>query len=95
MAGLLWAALPVLVLLLLIAAAMERLLRWAFRVKRSGRSISAAGFEELNAVYQGTNRRELEQRVIEDSRRDDEGDAAPSRGDRLDLDSGRAVIRRR
>ena len=87
------AVLPALVLLLVVAAVMERLLRWAFGLKRDGRSIASAGFEELNVVYQGTNRSELEQREAEEIRRDDETQGAPPT--RIDLASGTAVIRPR
>lgn len=59
--------------------------------EHGGSPVSAAGFDELNAFFQGTKRDELEHRRVKLMLRDDEADGAPSDG-RVDLDAGTAVI---
>ncbi|MFI6604046.1 DUF6191 domain-containing protein [Nonomuraea sp. NPDC050536] len=54
--------------------------------------VTAPGVEELAAAFQGSKRIELEQRQTELMLRDDETDGAPPTT-RIDLTSGRAVIR--
>jgi hypothetical protein len=83
-----------LVILLIIVTVLERLWWWARGVKRSGRSASSVGWEELTAAFQGSKRVELEQRQTESMLRDDETDGAPP-GDRVDLDRGVVFIARR
>lgn len=80
-------------LLLIFVVFLERLWRWASGVKRSGRVVTAPGVEELAAAFQGSKRIELEQRQSELMLRDDETDGAPPSSNRIDLTSGRAVIR--
>ncbi|WP_433467931.1 DUF6191 domain-containing protein [Spirillospora sp. CA-128828] len=94
------AALPVLAGVLLTLAGMELawkrftgrgLLPWLRR--RSGTPLSATGFEEFTAIFQGSKRTELAHRQIQLVLRHDESDGAPPTT-RIDLDQGIAVITR-
>ncbi|MBA8956834.1 DUF6191 domain-containing protein [Actinomadura namibiensis] len=96
------AALPVLACALLALAGVELvwkrctghgLLPWLRR--RSGTPISATGFDEFTAVFQGSKRAELQHRQVQLVLREDDGDGAlPVTGDRVDLDQGIARITR-
>ncbi|MEV0408161.1 DUF6191 domain-containing protein [Actinoallomurus sp. NPDC050550] len=92
------AALPVLACVLLVLAGLERtwihvtghgILPWLRR--RSGTPVSATGFDEFTAIFQGSKRTELQHRQIELVLRDDDSDGAPP-GNRVDLDQGIAFI---
>lgn len=94
------AALPVLACMLLALAGFERAwiritghgpLPWLRQ--RSGTPLSATGFDEFTAVFQGSKRTELEHRQVEHVLREADTDGAPPR-DRIDLDRGVAIITR-
>lgn len=82
---------------LILLAALDRFGLWLHG--RSGlpwfrdghRPAPAAGFDELQAVFQASNRHTVERRRLQDVLRDDEGDGAPPRF-RIDLDGDRALI---
>lgn len=76
-----------LVVLLITFFLAERLWRWARGVHKSEKSASAAGLEELTAMFYGSKRVEQEQREIEYMLRDDESDGAPP-ADSIDLEGG-------
>lgn len=78
---------------LILLAVIERLWRWASKVKRSRTSIASTGFEEFQTVFESSKRIQLEQRLTDSLLREDEGDAAPPNGVRIDLDSGKVVIK--
>ncbi|WP_345431394.1 DUF6191 domain-containing protein [Actinoallomurus vinaceus] len=61
--------------------------------RRSGTPLSATGFDELTAAFQGSKRTELEHRQIELVLRQDDSDGAPP-ANRVDLDQGVAFITR-
>ncbi|MCD0451707.1 DUF6191 domain-containing protein [Actinocorallia sp. API 0066] len=99
MAVVLFLTVPGLVLLLVVLAAVDRLglaahrrLRLPWRTEEQGRAVSAAGIDELQALFHATKRYELDQRRTSLMLRDEEGDGAPPRT-RIDLDGGTAVIR--
>ena len=85
--GLLWAmSLPGLACLLVVLAALERLGLWAtgrswlpWRRRRPGADLSAAGLDELTALFYATKHHELEQRRTELVLREDIGAGAPGR----------------
>ncbi|MEU6426589.1 DUF6191 domain-containing protein [Microbispora sp. NPDC046973] len=62
---------------LILLALLERLWRWAAKVRKSGKSISATGFDEFTAAFLSTKRMQLEQRQSETMLRDDQTDGAP------------------
>lgn len=98
--GMLWAmTIPGLVCLLVVLAFAEtlwnrvtggRMLPWTRR--RGGRTVSATGFEEVAAVFQGSKRHEFEQRHVSLMHRDDESDGAPPLV-RVDIAANTAVLR--
>lgn len=99
MALLLFLTIPGSVLLLIALVAIDRLglaankrLRLPWRKEEAGRPVSAAGVDEMHALFYATKRYELDQRRTSLMLRDEEGDAAPPRS-RIDLDNGTAVIR--
>ncbi|WP_285509457.1 DUF6191 domain-containing protein [Actinokineospora sp. NBRC 105648] len=86
-------SLPGLVVLLVALAALERFGLWMsersllpWRRGNTGTPVSAAGFEELGAVFSGEKRHELEYRQSALMLRDDEDDGAPPRHSTVDLD---------
>lgn len=92
-------ALPALVCLLFVLGVAEvfwlrltgrGLLPWPRR--DAGSTISATGFDELTASFQGSKRIELEHRATQMVLRPDDTDGAPPR-DRVDLDRNVARIR--
>lgn len=98
---LLWVmSLPGLVCLLTLLAFLDQLALRARRARwlpwrgtgREGQ-ISATGFEQLHATFSVGKQYELRQRRTTLVLRDDQGDGAPPRS-RVDLDAGRAVVRR-
>ncbi|MBF6299932.1 DUF6191 domain-containing protein [Nocardia amamiensis] len=71
----------------------SRVLPWTR--KRSGRPVSAVGFEEVTALFQGAKHYEFEQRMTTLMHREDKSDGAPPR-DEVDLTSGSArLVRQR
>ncbi|WP_027502407.1 DUF6191 domain-containing protein [Rhodococcus sp. UNC363MFTsu5.1] len=98
--GMLFAmTIPGLVCLLVLAAFAEtlfnrvtggRMLPWTRR--GGGRTVSATGFEEVTAVFQGSKHHEFEQRQVSLMHREDDADGAPPLV-RLDIASNRAVLR--
>ncbi|WP_018683759.1 DUF6191 domain-containing protein [Actinokineospora enzanensis] len=92
--GVLWAmSLPGLVVGLIVFAAIERF--GPRRRSRAGTPMSAAGFDELGAMFYGSKREEIEYRQSSLMHRDDEEDGAPPR-DSADLDGyGVRIVRRR
>ncbi|MEU8176354.1 DUF6191 domain-containing protein [Microbispora hainanensis] len=76
---------------LILLAILERLWKWAAKVRKSGRSISATGFDEFTAAFLSTKRIQLEQQQSDMLLRDDETDGAPPTN-RTDLNSGKIVI---
>jgi hypothetical protein len=67
----------------------ERVLPW--QRHRSGRPISAAGFEQITAFFQGSKHIEFEQRLTTLTHRDDAETGAPPR-DEIDLLNGSARL---
>ncbi|WP_327121775.1 DUF6191 domain-containing protein [Nocardia sp. NBC_01730] len=67
----------------------SRVLPWTR--KRSGRPVSAVGFEEVTAVFQGSKQHEFEQRMTTLMHKEDKSDGAPPR-DEVDLTSGSARL---
>ncbi len=99
MAFILFMTIPGLVLLLVALVAVDRMglaanrrLRLPWRREESGRPVSAAGIDEMQALFYATKRYELDQRRTSLMLRDEESDGAPPRS-RVDLDGGTAVIR--
>ncbi|MFC4603112.1 DUF6191 domain-containing protein [Rhodococcus kronopolitis] len=98
--GLLWAmTIPGLLCLLVLLAFAEtlwnrltggRALPWTR--KHGGRTVSATGFEEVTALFQGSKHHEFEQRQTALMHREDEGDGAPPRV-RVDIASNTVVLR--
>jgi hypothetical protein len=91
---------PGVVLLLIGLVAVDRMGLWGSRRLRlpwrrepEGRAMSAPGLDELHAIFYASKLHEIRQRRTSLMLRDEEGDGAPPRG-RIDLDTGRAVIRR-
>ncbi|MER5951179.1 DUF6191 domain-containing protein [Streptomyces sp. NPDC001904] len=84
--------LPGLVVALTVIAFTDQGLRLAGR--RKGRSqVSSTGFEQLHATFSAGKQNELKERQSALVLRDDEEDGAPPARSRVDLASGRAVIR--
>jgi hypothetical protein len=97
--------LPSLVLLLLMAATLERLasrigwMPWRKRREKgswSGMPFSSAGFEEFETFFRGSKQHERNFKQFSLMHREEEGDGAPPRS-HVDLDTNTAhiVIRRR
>ncbi|MFI0349227.1 DUF6191 domain-containing protein [Actinomadura sp. 9N407] len=91
------AVIPVLAFLLLLLAVLERtwvritgrgVLPWLRQ--RSGTPVSATGFDEFTAIFQGSKRGELDHRQERLMLAEDGGDGAPP--NRVDLDQGIAFI---
>ncbi|MEV1203721.1 DUF6191 domain-containing protein [Microbispora rosea] len=76
---------------LILLALLERLWRWAAKVRKSGRSISATGFDEFAAAFLSSKRVQLEQRQSETMLRDDETDGAPP-ANRIDTARNKITI---
>ncbi|MFC0864109.1 DUF6191 domain-containing protein [Sphaerimonospora cavernae] len=76
---------------LIVLTLFERLWRWAAKVRKSGRSISASGFDEFTAAFLATKRTQLEQQQSETMLRDDETDGAPP-ANRIDLTRDKITI---
>ncbi|MET8779826.1 DUF6191 domain-containing protein [Nocardia sp. NPDC050713] len=70
----------------------SRLLPWTKR--RTGHPLSATGFEEVTAVFQGSKHYEFEQRQTTLMHRETMSDGAPPR-DEVDLSTGAARLVRR
>ncbi|MGP3948040.1 DUF6191 domain-containing protein [Streptomyces sp. 7N604] len=68
--------------------------RLAVRRPRTGVGVGTTAIEELHAFLNANKRVQLEQRQVEQIVRNDVQDGAPPRV-RVDLDAGRAVVRRR
>jgi hypothetical protein len=98
--GWLWAlSLPGVVCLLVLLAALERFGLWLhgkswlpWRRRRTGMPVSAAGFDELGAVFAAGKRDELEYRQSALMLRDDEDDGAPPTTLPLNGFTGRIVL---
>lgn len=67
----------------------SRVLPWSRG--RSGTPVSAVGFEQVTAVFQGSKHYEFEQRRTTLMHREDLGDGAPPR-DEIDLAAGSARL---
>lgn len=99
--ALVFASLPVLVLLLVAFAVIDRIgqaanasrLRLPWRKGADGRPLPAAGVEELHALYVSTKRHEIDERRTSLILREDEDDGAPP-AKAVDLDAGTVVVRR-
>lgn len=98
MGTLFFLTIPGLVLLLISLAFVEvgfnrarrgRVLPW--QRQRSGTPVSAAGFEQITAFFQGSKNIEFEQRLTSLSHRDDADTGAPPR-DEVDLRTGSARL---
>ncbi|MFF8959082.1 DUF6191 domain-containing protein [Streptomyces sp. NPDC014894] len=87
-----FATLPGLVILLVVIAFADQLLRAAGRGKRQGQ-VSATGFEQLHATFSAGKQNELRERQSALLMKDDEEDGAPPHRSTVDLDGGRAVVR--
>ncbi|WP_436495421.1 DUF6191 domain-containing protein [Actinokineospora sp. HUAS TT18] len=88
--GLLFAlSLPGLVCGLIALAAVERLGSWSGRrrLRRDDTPVSAVGLEELDALFSGGKRVELDERKSHTLMRDEEEAGAPPRT-KVDLDRG-------
>ncbi|MFJ6141521.1 DUF6191 domain-containing protein [Kitasatospora sp. NPDC092286] len=79
------------VIFLIIIMVVERLWRWATKVKRKGTSISQAGLDEFQSAFQSMKRVQVEQQQTELMLRDEEGESAPP-NNRIDLNSGKVII---
>ncbi|GAA2258825.1 hypothetical protein GCM10010232_56560 [Streptomyces amakusaensis] len=87
-----FATLPGLVILLVVIAFGDQLLRATGRGKRRGQ-VSATGFEQLHATFSAGKQNELKERRSALLMKDDEEDGAPPHRSTVDLDGGRAVVR--
>ncbi|GGZ13602.1 hypothetical protein GCM10010387_02050 [Streptomyces inusitatus] len=87
-----FATLPGLVILLVVIAFGDQLLRATGRGKRRGQ-VSATGFEQLHATFSAGKQNELKERQSALLMKDDEEDGAPPHRSTVDLDGGRAVVR--
>ncbi|MFI6644361.1 DUF6191 domain-containing protein [Streptomyces sp. NPDC050504] len=93
--------LPTLVIALTVIAFVDQLL---LRLGRAGLlpwrgsgsrgQVSATGFEQLHATFSAGKQNELKERQSSLLLRDDEEDGAPPHHSTVDLENGRAVIRR-
>lgn len=84
--------LPGLVIVLVVIAFGDQLLRATGRGRRQGQ-VSATGFEQLHATFSQGKQNELKERQSSLVMRDDEEDGAPPHHSTVDLRSGTAVIR--
>ncbi|MGW6454788.1 DUF6191 domain-containing protein [Streptomyces sp. NPDC055078] len=84
--------LPGLVIVLIVIAFTDQILRATGRGKRRGQ-VSATGFEQLHATFSPGKQSELKERQSALLLRDDEEDGAPPHRSTVDLDGGRAVVR--
>jgi Family of unknown function (DUF6191) len=91
---------PGLVILLVVAVAIDRMGLWSnrrlrlpWRTELEGRALSAPGLDEMHAIFYAAKRHEIDQRRTSLMLRDEENSAAPPRTG-IDLDGGMAVIRR-
>ncbi|MCM2391245.1 DUF6191 domain-containing protein [Streptomyces albipurpureus] len=84
--------LPGLVILLVLIAFADQLLRATGLGKRQGQ-ISATGFEQLHATFSAGKQNELRERQSALLLKDDDEDGAPPHRSTVDLDGGRAVVR--
>jgi hypothetical protein len=96
-AAIVFMTIPGLVIGLIVLAAFDRMGVWAhrrFRLPWRMDGVSAPGIDEMHAILYASKRHELDQRRTSQLLRDDDhGDAAPPHS-RVDLDGGKAVIRR-
>lgn len=99
MGTLIFLTVPGLVIALIFFAAIDRMGLWAnrrlrlpWRKTEEGGAVSAAGLDEMDALFYATKRYELEQRRTSLLLRDEETDGAPPRSE-VDLDGGTATIR--
>ncbi|MER5768053.1 DUF6191 domain-containing protein [Streptomyces sp. NPDC001985] len=87
-----FATLPGLVILLLVIAFTDQVMRATGRGRRRGQ-VSATGFEQLHATFSAGKQNELRERQSALLLKDDEEDGAPPHRSTVDLDGGRAVVR--
>jgi hypothetical protein len=86
--------LPALVVLLIVAAAIETLVRRKHRHRGDAPGkhvVASAGFDTLGLVLAPSTKHRLEHDEFMELKRDEEGDAAPPRS-HVDLDTGIARI---
>jgi hypothetical protein len=87
-------SIPLLVLMLIGLALLERVIRRARRAqKHGGMPISGVAYDEFTAFLYGTKRNEIEERTTRSLMREDEEDGAPP--NQVDLDGNRVVMRKR
>lgn len=87
-------SIPLLVLLLIALALLERVYRRARRAQKDGGlPMSGVAYDELTAFLYGTKRNEIEERTTQSLMREDEEDGAPP--NQVDLDGNRVIMRRR
>jgi hypothetical protein len=87
-------SIPLLVLMLIGLALLERVLSRARRAqKHGGMPMSGVAYDEFTAFLYGTKRHEIEERTTRSLMREDEEDGAPP--NQIDLDGNRVVMRKR
>ncbi|GLF95959.1 DUF6191 domain-containing protein [Streptomyces yaizuensis] len=84
--------LPGLVIVLLLIAFADQILRATGLGRRRGQ-VSATGFEQLHASFSPGKQNELKERQSALLLRDDEEDGAPPHRSSVDLEGGTAVVR--
>ncbi|MFE7132719.1 DUF6191 domain-containing protein [Streptomyces sp. NPDC057638] len=84
--------LPGLVIILVVIAFADQIMRATGRGKRRGQ-VSATGFEQLHATFSPGKQSELKERQSALLLRDDEEDGAPPHRSTVDLEGGHAVVR--
>ncbi|MFI1888758.1 DUF6191 domain-containing protein [Streptomyces jumonjinensis] len=84
--------LPGLVILLVVIAFADQIMRATGLGKRTGQ-VSATGFEQLHATFSPGKQSELKERQSALLLKDDDEDGAPPHRSTVDLDGGRAVVR--
>jgi hypothetical protein len=87
-------SIPLLVLLLIGLALLERVYRRARKAQKDGGlPMSGVAYDELTAFLYGSKRNEIEERTTQSLMREDEEDGAPP--NQIDLDGNRVIMNRR
>jgi hypothetical protein len=84
--------LPGLVIVLIVIAFADQIMRALGLGKRTGQ-VSATGFEQLHASFSPGKQNELKERQSALLQRSNDEDGAPPRHSTVDLAGGRAVVR--
>ncbi|GAB3912958.1 DUF6191 domain-containing protein [Kibdelosporangium lantanae] len=87
-------SIPLLVLLLIALALLERVYRRARKAQKDGGlPMSGVAYDELTAFLYGTKRNEIEERTTQSLMAEDDEDGAPP--NQIDLDGNRVIMKRR